>query len=337
MSFKTEWETAPSDLKGEKVRHPYDLWYRGNIGKQGKAEKSNDKIFPALFVIEGLIASTDELNKFVTAVDDSVKEANSQSGSAKTRVALHDFVHCVFDLASIPLTGHGTVFVNKGELIVFLGAGVRPRKFARILKKNLMGAGNYDVRLAFVGPTFAPANSSDPDLATGFAKFRQALSGFLPNPALFKTTGGVNPENQTQQLADDTGNAESEMYPTDKVVSLVIDHAIGFANSRFCREKETRFFGFWAQQVDQNNESDDPIGIGTALNRDEINAKLQELGTQDVPNEIALYRKAGILDRRCWILQQAMIPTFQRIFIQMTTEFWRCNYQRDWSREPMGF
>lgn len=273
--MRMQWGNVFSGLSEETDRHPYDLWYRGEDGSQNKG---NDRVFPSLYVIKGSLKKNKEIYDFAETIVDAFDLAASASKANKKAkkdiqrplLSVHDILHCAFDFFP---GGHPTSGPRQGELIVFLPVDLKPRDLEQKLESALETILDHpDVDLARVGPPVAATNA-----ASGPRAGLEFVQKYL-DPRVKRT----------------------KTKPGPKVVSVVVDHAIGFANSRFCHQRNTRFLGFWSQQIEDIPPCDtqeNPFAIGKNFYQPEIQAFLSELGGADCPNEVSLYRKAGLLDR----------------------------------------
>ncbi|MEM7521958.1 MAG: hypothetical protein AAF307_13105, partial [Pseudomonadota bacterium] len=261
--------------------------------------RGGDLIFPALFVITAQVkedAPFSKLPAFGGAIFEALLAASKtetdrdepEEETIVSRVSVHDVLHAydtiriASDEASEPKTC---------ELIVFLEQGVDQTDFAALLKAALeryLEDDQIDIKVARTGPTIQSTSPAAYDVQGFFEKFSKDR---------------VDQEAEAKKSA-----RKRKKTNAPQTITAVIDHAIGFANSRFCKSGKTRFMGFWAQQVDPaslNGSADEEAaaglqnatGIGLAKSRSEIQALLDMLGTTELPDEASLYRKAGLSDR----------------------------------------
>lgn len=239
-------------LTDPETRPPYDFWYQGPDGTREPLREPQNDLRPVLFKVEPKPS-----NQGASRLDreDVALLAGDLLDLSDVVLLPHDLAHCLVMLEQFAAS----------ELVLFLERDASlPDLTARITA--LFDRLSCDVTLV---------RSSG-----------GAIAG-LTNPVSADTLVG--------DVVDLLMAAEQRNTPPPQgaplVVTALVDHAIAFANARFCAADRTRVAAYWAQCT-----SATPRGgtLGCMLSEAEINGLLVGLKNGIFRDEDSMYRALGL-------------------------------------------
>jgi len=267
------WTThslAPEDAG----RTAMDLWYRGHKGGKPLGDLDPNGWVPVVWTYResGTAASlTDLAQKVSDALHGPVTLPGGATPKGMHAVSRHDFIYFLYSvMTSSPREGELIIFTQNPDELV--------HRQASLVADLATGGTTADIQTVRIGgwisgrwidPGAGPSDLSA--YATQAAGVIQAIAA--------APTGGK-----------------------DRLVGAVIDHSIGFANTRFRLPggTKTRFEAVWAQQASTRADTfqapSTGVVSGRSYGRSDIDGAMAKLGA-DLEDEAELYNWLGITDR----------------------------------------